>query len=83
MSSAATPAPELRTTTLEFGPFNKPLSDEQIRLLAYSAAKAIGLGYTVMKAETETSMKVVAVQTAPRFSPFTRGRAIGATAQES
>lgn len=72
MSSAATPAPELRTTTLVFGPFPKPLTSEAVRLLASGAAKAIGHGYAVARIETETSVSVVAVQSAPRFSPFTR-----------
>ncbi len=91
---SASPAPELRTTTLLIGPFPKPLSHEYVELLARVAAKAIGLGYAVMRAETEESIKLVAVMSAPRTQPFTRVRELvpgavvtalagEATAQES
>ncbi len=63
---------ELRTTTLEFGPFRKPLSADHAAMLARSAAKAIGLGYAVARIETEKDVKVVAVQSVPRTQPFTR-----------
>lgn len=65
---------ELRTTTLEFGPFAKPLSSDAARLLAHGAARAVGLGYAVARIESETSVKVVAVLSAPRTQPFTRVR---------
>lgn len=65
-------APELRTTTLVVGPFPKPLSQEHVLQLASVAAQAIGLGYAVMRAESEDSIKLVAVISAPRTQPFTR-----------
>lgn len=65
-------AQELRTTELHFGPFAKPLSSEATKLLAFAAAKAINHGYAVLRIDTETSVKVVAVQSVVRTQPFTR-----------
>ena len=65
---------ELRTTTLVFGPFPKPIPAQYVAPLAYSVSKAISLGYAVMRIETADSVKVVAVQSVPRSQPFTRVR---------
>lgn len=58
----------LRTTTLVFGPFLKPLSLEQQLLLSLAFAKAFGHGYTVLRAETEREITLTAVITEPRRS---------------
>jgi hypothetical protein len=57
---------QLRTTTLVFGPFLKPLSLEQQLMLSLAFAKAFGRGYVCMRCETETHVTLTAIQTAPR-----------------
>lgn len=75
---------QTRTTTLTFGPFPKPLSSNDVALLARAAAKAIGQGFVVARLETEHTVSIHAVITAPITQPFTRARSLdAATAQEA
>jgi hypothetical protein len=76
---------QLRTTTLTFGPFPKPLSPNDVAILARAAAKAIGQGFVVARMETDHTVTVHAVITAPITQPFHRAPSLGeATAtQES
>jgi hypothetical protein len=74
---------EPRTTTLVFGPFEKPLTLEQQLWLSLCFAKAFGRGYTLLKAETATHVTLTAIQTAPRTQPFLCRNAFDSTTRES
>lgn len=66
--------PETRTTTLLFGPFDKPLAEADVSLIARVIAKSTALGYTVARLETATDVTLVAIITAERTQPFARVR---------
>jgi hypothetical protein len=77
-------SPATRTTTLTFGPFSKPLSPHEVAILARAAAKAIGRGFVVARMETDHTVSIHAVITAPITQPLTRARSHdAATASEA
>jgi hypothetical protein len=76
VSSAATHEPATHTTTLNWGPWRKPLTHDDRQMLARLVERATSLGYAVVRGETETTITLAAVRTEPRRAPFTRVREI-------